>query len=92
MLQKSLLMTITNNITIIVMQCDLLIHLPFSLIASPSHLEQEFVMLIPLMGERIIFQIIDVDDPLCKMFLYYKKRITIRLIGTCSYLELLLIM
>ena len=51
MFQKSLLMTITINITI-VMQCNLLIYLQFSLIVSPSHLEQEFVMLIQLKGEN----------------------------------------
>ena len=51
MLQKSLLMTITINITI-VMQCNLFIYLQFSLIVSPSHPEQEFVMLIQLKGEN----------------------------------------
>ena len=51
MFQKSLLMTININTTI-VMQCNFLIYHHFSLIVSPSHLEQEFVMLIQLKGEN----------------------------------------
>ena len=51
MFQKSLLMTININITI-VMQCNLLIYLQFSLIVSLSHLERVFVMLIQLKGEN----------------------------------------